>query len=68
MAQKKLHFETLRYVLKNGDQVSILTSNNQQPNADWLNIATTSKARNKIRQFLTEDSRAQATLFNVCSS
>lgn len=54
--------ETLRYVLKNGDQVSILTSNNQQPNADWLNIATTSKARNKIRQFLTEDSRAQATL------
>ena len=54
--------ETLRYVLKNGDQVSILTSNNQQPNADWLNIATTSKARNKIRQFLTEDSRAQAQL------
>ena len=54
--------ETLRYVLKNGDQVSILTSNNQQPNADWLNIATTSKARNKIRQFLTEDSRAQAAL------
>lgn len=54
--------ETLRYVLKNGDQVSILTSNNQQPNADWLNIATTSKARNKIRQFLTENSRAQATM------
>lgn len=54
--------ETLRYVLHNGDQVSIITSNNQQPSADWLNIATTSKARNKIRQFLTEHSRAQATL------
>ena len=54
--------ETLRYVLKNGDQVSILTSNNQQPSADWLNIAVTSKARNKIRQFLTEHSRAQATM------
>lgn len=54
--------ETLRYVLKNGDQVAILTSNNQQPSADWLNIAVTSKARNKIRQFLTEHSRAQATL------
>lgn len=54
--------ETLRYVLKNGDQVAILTSNNQQPSADWLNIAITSKARNKIRQFLTEHSRAQATL------
>ena len=54
--------ETLRYVLKNGDQVSILTSNNQQPSADWLNIAVTSKARNKIRQYLTEQSRAQAEL------
>ena len=54
--------ETLRYVLKNGEQVSILTSNNQQPSADWLNIAVTSKARNKIRQFLTEHSRAQATM------
>lgn len=54
--------ETLRYVLKNGDQVAVLTSNSQQPSADWLNIAITSKARNKIRQFLTEHSRAQATL------
>lgn len=54
--------ETLRYVLKNGDQVSVLTANNQQPNADWLNIAITSKARNKIRQFLTEKSRAEADL------
>ena len=54
--------ETLRYVLKNGDQVSVLTSNNQQPSADWLNVAVTSKARNKIRQYLTEQSRAQATL------
>ena len=54
--------ETLRYVLKNGDQVAVLTSNNQQPNADWLNVAVTSKARNKIRQFLTEHSRAQATM------
>jgi len=52
--------ETLRYVLKNGDQVAILTMNNQQPSADWLNIAVTSKARNKIRQFLTEKSRAEA--------
>jgi len=54
--------ETLRYLLQNGDQVAILTSNNQQPSADWLNIAVTSKARNKIRQFLAENSRARATL------
>ncbi|MDR2131194.1 MAG: HD domain-containing protein [Odoribacteraceae bacterium] len=54
--------ETLRYVLKNGDQITILTSNAQQPSVDWLNIAVTSKARNKIRQFLTENSHARATL------
>ena len=54
--------ETLRYVLKNGDQVTVFTSNTQQPSADWLNIAVTSKARNKIRQFLTEHSHARATL------
>ena len=54
--------ETLRYLLKNGDQVSILTANNQQPNADWLSIAITSKARNKIRQFLSENSHSQAEL------
>jgi GTP pyrophosphokinase len=52
--------ETLRYVLKNGDQVTVLTSNTQQPNADWLNIAVTSKARNKIRQFLAESTHAHA--------
>lgn len=54
--------ETLRYVLKNGDQVSVLTTNNQQPSADWLSFAVTSKARNKIRQFLSENSHSQAEL------
>lgn len=42
----------LKYLLKNGDQVSVYTSQNQKPNADWLNFVVTSKARNKIRQSL----------------
>lgn len=54
--------ETLKYVLKNGDQVSIITSSNQQPKADWLNFTVTSKARNKIRQFLNEDVNHQADI------
>lgn len=54
--------ETLKYVLKNGDQVSILTSANQQPKADWLNFTITSKARNKIRQYLNENVNHQADL------
>lgn len=45
----------LRYILRNGDTVSVLTSNNQQPKSDWLNHVVTSKAKNKIRQILKEE-------------
>ena len=41
-------------MLGSGDQVEIMTSNNQSPKRDWLNIVTTSKARTKIRQALKE--------------
>ena len=44
----------LRQKLNSGDQVEIMTSNTQTPKRDWLNIVTTSKARNKIRQALKE--------------
>ncbi len=44
----------LKYQLKTGDQVEIVTSKNQRPNADWLNWATTSRALNKIRRYLKE--------------
>ncbi|MEI3155275.1 MAG: HD domain-containing protein [Odoribacter sp.] len=54
--------ETLRYVLKNGDQISVITASNQQPKADWLNFTVTSKARNKIRQFLNEEINHQADI------
>lgn len=54
--------ETLKYLLKNGDQISIITASNQQPKADWLNFTVTSKARNKIRQFLNEEINHQADI------
>lgn len=54
--------ETIRYKLHNGDQVSIQTLSTQQPKADWLNIAITSKARNKIRQCLNEEINHQAEI------
>lgn len=44
----------IKHVLKNGDQVEVLTSPTQKPNQAWLNIVTTAKARNKIRQSLKE--------------
>ncbi len=44
----------IRYVLKNGDKVEIITSKNQKPKQDWLNFITTSKAKNKIKRTLKE--------------
>jgi len=44
----------IKHVLKNGDTVEILTSSNQQPKLDWLNIVVTSKARGKLKQAIKE--------------
>jgi GTP pyrophosphokinase len=44
----------IKYVLNNGDQVEVLTSPTQKPNPAWLNVVTTSRAKNKIRQALKE--------------
>ncbi len=45
---------TLRQELQSGDQVEIMTSSNQKPKQDWLNIAKTSRAKSKIRLALKE--------------
>jgi GTP diphosphokinase / guanosine-3',5'-bis(diphosphate) 3'-diphosphatase len=50
----------LSYVMNNGDQIEILTSNKQHPNEDWLNFVTTSKARAKIKDYLKEEVRTVA--------
>ncbi|MGN1210484.1 MAG: RelA/SpoT family protein [Candidatus Cryptobacteroides sp.] len=44
----------LKEELKTGDVVEIMSSKNQKPTAGWLNFVVTSKARNKIRQKLSE--------------
>ena len=44
----------IKYVIKNGDQINILTSPTQKPNLAWLKVVTTSRAKNKIRQALKE--------------
>lgn len=47
----------LRHVLKSGDSIEILTSKTQSPSKDWLNIAKSSKARSKIKQYLMKVER-----------
>ena len=44
----------LRHQLQSGDQVEIMTSSNQKPKQDWLNIVKTSRAKSKIRLALKE--------------
>ncbi|MFI3291963.1 MAG: RelA/SpoT family protein [Rikenellaceae bacterium] len=45
---------SIREELSSGDVVEIQTQKNQSPKADWLNIAVTSKARNRIKSYLRE--------------
>lgn len=45
----------ISYVLQNGDQVDILSSQNQKPKPDWLEFVTTSKAKSKIKGFLNSE-------------
>jgi len=42
----------LRYRLRSGDTVEVLTSEKQNPGKDWLNFAVTARAKSRIRQWL----------------
>jgi guanosine-3',5'-bis(diphosphate) 3'-pyrophosphohydrolase len=50
----------LRYQLRNGDTIEIITSPNQKPNKDWLKLVKTSRARTKIRWLLRQEQREKA--------
>ena len=47
----------LNHELKSGDQVEVITSQNQKPTINWLDYVTTSRAKNKIRNVLNEDTK-----------
>ncbi len=49
----------LSTVIENGDQVQILRSAGQQPQAAWLNVATTGKALAAIRRHLRQTERSE---------
>ncbi|EAR14115.1 RelA/SpoT family protein [Robiginitalea biformata] len=50
----------LNTVLKSGDQVEIITSESAKPNQNWLDYATTGRARSKIRSSLREEKKELA--------
>ncbi len=50
----------IRYELKNGDKVGILTSKNQKPKLDWLTFVSTERARIRIKRKLKEEKYKEA--------
>jgi GTP pyrophosphokinase len=50
----------LRYELRSGDTIEILTSPNQKPSKDWLKLVKTSRAKAKIRQWFTVEEREKS--------
>ncbi len=54
--------QKINYRLRSGDTVEVITSSTQTPRLDWLNIAVTSRARNKIKNAINERRARQAQL------
>jgi GTP pyrophosphokinase len=50
----------LSTTLSSGDQVEIITSEQAKPNQNWLDYATTARARSKIKSSLREEQKAVA--------
>jgi guanosine-3',5'-bis(diphosphate) 3'-pyrophosphohydrolase len=50
----------LKYELKSGNTLEILTSPNHHPSKDWLQFVKTSTAQTKIRQWITKEQRERS--------
>lgn len=51
---------TLRYQLKNGEQIIVSTANSQKPKLDWLDFVRTTKAKSRIKASLNEERKREA--------
>jgi len=50
----------LKYKLKNGDVVDIITSKGHKPSKDWLKLVGTNGAKSKIRSFIKREERERS--------
>jgi GTP diphosphokinase / guanosine-3',5'-bis(diphosphate) 3'-diphosphatase len=50
----------LRYQLRSGDTIEIMTSPGAKPSKDWLKVVKTSRAKTKIRQWFTAEEREKS--------
>jgi GTP diphosphokinase / guanosine-3',5'-bis(diphosphate) 3'-diphosphatase len=52
--------EPLRYKMRNGDVLEVVTSTGQKPSKDWLDMCVTTGAKAKIRNYLRQDERERS--------
>ena len=57
------NLQPLKSILKNGDQVEILTSSDSQPSPLWERFAVTSKVKSQIRKFMRSKKRDEYIIF-----
>jgi len=57
------NLQPLKSILKNGDQVEILTSNESQPSPMWERFAVTSKVKSQIRRFMRSKKKDEHIIF-----
>ncbi len=50
----------IRYKVKNGDVLEIMTSPSQRPSKDWVDYCVTTRARTRIRAFLRAEKRIKS--------
>lgn len=56
-AKVNRRLEPLNYVLKAGDQIEILTAEEQTPKEEWINIVTTAKAKGRLKSYFRRQNR-----------
>ena len=54
-AKVNLHLVPLSYVLKSGDQIEIITAENEKPKREWLSFLKTAKARSFVMDYLKSE-------------
>ena len=54
-AKVNLKLVPLSYVLKTGDQIEIITAENEKPKAEWIKFLKTRKARSIVMDFLKDE-------------
>ncbi|MBI5639082.1 MAG: bifunctional (p)ppGpp synthetase/guanosine-3',5'-bis(diphosphate) 3'-pyrophosphohydrolase [Nitrospirae bacterium] len=55
----------LRYKMKNGDTIEIITSQTHGPSRDWLKFVATQRAKTRIKQWIKSEERSQSVELGI---